>query len=86
MSRDSDIGVLKGVRKKPVVLLRKPWSKADEQIIREDASAFMDGRIKATRLNIFSVIDRSPRLRKVAREEGRDRLFENIKSLKKSLK
>lgn len=65
------------------LVTRKHWSKQDEDIICQEASAIITGNIKATRINIFSTIQNRGALRRIARRETEERLFEKIKTLHK---
>lgn len=64
---------------------RRAWTKEDTDIIMEEAGSIIEGPVRATRLNIQSRIAQSKRLRQIANKEGAGRLFEKIKSIKKSL-
>ncbi|KAK3716241.1 hypothetical protein QZH41_006216 [Actinostola sp. cb2023] len=62
---------------------RAVWSKTDENVIIQHASAIISGLGEATKANILKTIPKSEPLREIASREGEDRLFEKIKALKK---
>lgn len=71
-------------RKIKTLVTRKHWTKEDEDIISHKASAIITGRIKATRINIFGTIRAKGSLRRIARRETEERLFEKIKTMGKN--
>ena len=73
-------------KKRLVSMSRKSWSSIDEETIMDEAFNLVCGIEAATKGNIYNTIDRSQRLTAVASREGRDRLFEKIKSMKKTRK
>lgn len=69
-------------KKKRSIIQRKHWSMADERLIIENSTQVISGMVSATRVNMFG-IGKNKVLSDIAKQQGEDRLFEKIKSLKK---